>query len=105
MTPEEIQKVEDLVNKKIKEDLKVSFAEMTKEEAEKTGALHFFKAKYPDRVKVYFIAPAGKGIADAYSKEFCGGPHVENTAVIGKFKILKEKSVAAGVRRVRGVLK
>ena len=105
MTSEEIQKVEDLVNQKIKENLKVSFEEMPKEEAEKTDALHFFKAKYPDRVKVYFIAPVGKGIVDAYSKEFCGGPHVENTAVIGRFKILKEKSVAAGVRRIRGVLK
>lgn len=104
LTPEEKEQVEMLVNKKIKEDLQVQFDEMSKEEAERTGALHFFKAKYPDPVKIYFIAPEGKGISDAWSKEFCGGPHVSRTGEIGEFKIIKEEAVAAGVRRIRGVI-
>ncbi|MBT9171503.1 MAG: Alanine--tRNA ligase [Actinobacteria bacterium] len=75
---------------------------MSKEEAEKIGALHFFKAKYPERVRVYFI---GSSLEDAYSKEFCGGPHIERTSEIassaGGFKILKEEAVGAGIRRIR----
>ncbi len=105
LTPEEKETIEKLVNKKIKEDLPVQFEEMPKSEAEKTGALHFFKAKYPDQVKVYFIAPQGKGITDAWSKEFCGGPHVSKTGEIGEFKITKEEAVAAGVRRIRATVK
>ncbi|MBI2591540.1 MAG: alanine--tRNA ligase [Candidatus Brennerbacteria bacterium] len=104
LTPEEIKEVEDLVNKKIKEDLQVSFQEMPKTEAEKTGALHFFKLKYPEKVKVYFAAPSGKGINEAYSKEFCGGPHVNRSLEIGEFKIIKEEAVGAGVRRIRGII-
>lgn len=98
MTPEEIEKVEDLVNEKIQADLPVRFEEMLKAEAEKTGALHFFKLKYPETVKVYYI---GSNLATAVSKEFCGGPHVERTGAIGEFKVLKEESVGAGVRRIR----
>lgn len=101
LTPEEIQKVEDIVNKKIKEDLPVSSVEMPKVEAEKVGALHFFKAKYPDRVKVYFV---GKSLETAWSKEFCGGPHVTHTGEIVKFKIIKEEASAAGIRRIRAVV-
>lgn len=101
MTPEEIQKVEDLVNGKIKEDLPVNFKEMPKSEAEKTGALYFFREKYPDKVKVYYV---GKSIESAWSKEFCGGPHVKNTGEIGRFKISKEESVGAGTRRIRGIV-
>ena len=101
LTPEEISRVEGLVNKKIEEDLPVSFKEMKREDAEKTGALHFFKAKYPDTVKVYFV---GDSIENAWSKEFCGGPHVSKTGEIGKFRIKKEESVAAGIRRIRGVV-
>ncbi len=101
MTAEEIKKVEDLVNQKIQEDLPVSFKEMPKEEAEKTGALHFFKQKYPDIVKVYFI---GDDLKTAISKEFCGGPHVKKTSEIGEFKILKEEAVGAGVRRIRATV-
>ena len=101
MTPEEIKKVENLVNEKIKENLPVNFEEMPKNEAEKTGALYFFKEKYPDKVKVYYV---GKSLKSAWSKEFCGGPHVSNTGAIGHFKISKEESVGAGLRRVRGVV-
>ncbi len=111
LTPEEVKKVEDLVNEKIKEDLPVSFKEMPKAQAEKTGALHFFSAvsgsssggkeKYPDVVKVYFI---GKDIKSAWSKEFCGGPHVDHTGVIGHFKISKEESIGSGQRRIKAVV-
>ncbi|MBI3589716.1 MAG: alanine--tRNA ligase [Candidatus Liptonbacteria bacterium] len=101
LTPEEIKKVEDLVNEKIKEDLPVNFKEMPKEEAEKTGALFFFKEKYPDKVKVYYI---GKSLDSAWSKEFCGGPHVNHTGVIGKFKIAKEESIGANTRRIRATV-
>ena len=101
VTPEELKKVEDLVNEKIKEDLPMQFVEMSKDEAEKVGALHFFREKYPEKVKVYFV---GKDIASAWSKEFCGGPHVAHTGEIGHFRIAKEEAVGQGVRRVRGVV-
>ncbi len=98
---EELRQVEELVNEKIKEDLPVQFKEMPKEEAEKTGALYFFKEKYPDRVKVYFV---GRSLENAWSKEFCGGPHVTHTGEIGRVKIAKEEAVGAGVRRIRATL-
>lgn len=101
LTEEEVAQVEDLVNKAVQDDLPMQYQEMSKEEAEKTGALYFFKERYPERVKVYF---AGKTLEDAFSKEFCGGPHVEHTGTIGKFKIKKEESVGAGVRRIRAVV-
>lgn len=101
MTPEEISAVEDWVNEQIKKDLLVQKIELSLEEAKKTGALHFFTHKYPDTVNVYF---AGKSIENAVSKEFCGGPHVEHTGIIGKFKILKEESVSAGVRRIKAIV-
>ena len=103
LTKEELQKIEDIVNQKIKEDLPVNFIELPLEEAEKTGALHFFKEKYPSRVKVYSIGPSTNS-GQAYSKEFCGGPHVERTIQIGKFKILKEEAVSSGVRRIRAII-
>lgn len=101
LTPEEIKKIENLVNQKIQEDLPVKVVTLPLEEAQKTGALHFFKKKYPDEVKVYYI---GDSLKDAYSKEFCGGPHVSHTAEIGKLKIVKEESVGAGVRRIRAIV-
>ncbi|MFA6354147.1 MAG: alanine--tRNA ligase [Candidatus Paceibacterota bacterium] len=101
VTPEEIKKVEDLVNQKIKENLPVNFVELPKSEAEKTGALFFFKQKYPERVKVYFV---GDTLESAWSKEFCGGPHVSRTGEIGEFKISKEEAISAGVRRIRAVI-
>jgi len=98
MTQEEIKKVEELVNQKIKENLPVFYKEMSKAEAEKTGALHFFKAKYPEMV--YFIGEGENNI----SKEFCGGPHVNHTSEIGSFKIKKEEAVAGGIRRIRATI-
>lgn len=101
VTPEELRHVEEIVNKKIVEDLPVAYKELPKEEAAKTGALYFFKQKYPEKVKVYYV---GHRLDDAYSKEFCGGPHVGNTGTMGKFKIVKEEAVAAGVRRIRAIV-
>ncbi|MEK7657602.1 MAG: alanine--tRNA ligase [Patescibacteria group bacterium] len=101
MTPEEIKKTEDLVNQKINENLPVYCKEMNKIEAEKIGALAFFKAKYPEAVKVYFIGSSTDSEQAPVSVEFCGGPHVERTSEIGGFKILKEEAVSSGIRRVR----
>ena len=101
MTDEERQRVEEIVNQKITEGLPVNKVMMLKAEAEKTGARRFFGEKYPDEVSVYYI---GDTLEGAYSKEFCGGPHVENISVLGKFKIMKEEAVSAGVRRIRAVL-
>ena len=98
MTSEEIKRVEDAINEVIKKDLPVHKVELSLEEAEKTGALHFFNAKYPSQVKVYYI---GNSLEDAFSKEFCNGPHVEHTGEIGEVKIDKEEAVSAGVRRIR----
>ena len=102
LTPEEIRQVEDLINQKIKDDLPMQKKVLPKSEAEKTGALYFFKEKYPDPVNVYFI---GKSLEDAWSKEFCGGPHVTHTGEIGKFRIAKEEAVGAGTRRIRAVVR
>ena len=96
MTPEEIKQVEDLVNDKIKEDLPVKMEEMTLEEAKAVGATGVFESKYGERVKVYTIGD--------FSKEICGGPHVKHTGEIGKFKIIKEESSSAGIRRIRAIV-
>ena len=101
MTDEEKKKVEEIVNKKIAENLPVNKIILPKEEALKTGAYHSFNEKYGDQVSIYYI---GENLANAFSKEFCGGPHVINTGVLGKFKIIKEEAVAAGVRRIKAVL-
>ncbi|MBS3902842.1 MAG: hypothetical protein KGZ30_00485 [Anaplasmataceae bacterium] len=102
LTDDEKKKVEDLVNQKIKEDLPMQKVVLPRAEAEKTGALYFFKEKYPDPVNVYFI---GKDLESAWSKEFCGGPHVTHTGEIGEFHLAKEEAVSSGVRRIRGVVK
>ncbi|MBU2263623.1 alanine--tRNA ligase [Patescibacteria group bacterium] len=96
MTDEEIKKVEDLVNEKIKENLMVAYEEMSVEEAKEEGALGVFEHKYGEKVKVYSVGE--------YSKEICGGPHAENTSQLGHFKILKEEASAAGVRRIKAIL-
>jgi alanyl-tRNA synthetase len=99
MTPEEILKVEKIVNEKIKEDLPVHFEMLTVEEAKKRGAIGLFEHKYAtlgEKVKVYSIGN--------YSTEICGGPHVEHTAQIGTFKITKEEAVAAGIRRIKATI-
>lgn len=79
----------------------MTFVEMPLAEAKKTGALYYFKEKYPDTVKVYY---AGNSLESAYSKEFCGGPHVTHTGALGAFKILKEEAVSSGIRRIRATV-
>ncbi len=107
MTDDEKKKIEEIVNKKIAEALPMNMKEMTLDEALKTGARHSFDEKYGDKISVYFV---GNTIDSAYSKEFCGGPHVKNTNELAgpegkwKFKILKEEAVSAGVRRIKAVL-
>lgn len=102
MTAEEIQKVENLVNEKIQEDLPIICEEMSLEEAKIKGATGIFEQKYGERVKVYTIGPVRDG--HAFSAEICGGPHVDRTGLLGKFKIVKEEASAAGVRRIKAVL-
>ena len=97
MTDEEKKQVEDFVNQAIEKDLPVSCEQMNLEEAKKSGAEGAFESKYGEEVKVYEIP--------GFSKEICGGPHVESTGVIGgKFRIKKEQSSSAGVRRIKGVI-
>jgi alanyl-tRNA synthetase len=103
MTPEEIKQVEDLVNEKINEKLPVVFEEMPLDEAKENGATGVFGHKYGERVKVYSIGPL-TGLGQDFSKEICGGPHVENTRVLGKFKIIKEEASSAGIRRIKAIL-
>ena len=104
LTPEELQKIEDLTNEAVRKDYKVTKEEMVYEDAIKSGALAFFKLKYPSKVNVYSIGPlTGLGSA-AFSRELCGGPHVSHTAEIGHIKITKEEAVSAGVRRIRAVI-
>ena len=96
LTPEELQEVTRLVNEAIDSELPVICEEMTVEEAKKQGAIGVFDEKYGDKVKVYSIGD--------FSKEICGGPHVSNTSELGRFRILKEQSSSAGVRRIKAKL-
>jgi alanyl-tRNA synthetase len=97
MTPEEIKRVEDIVNEQIKKDLPVSFQTMTLGEAKDSGAIALFGDRYDEVVKVYSVGD--------FSKEVCGGPHVEHLGELGGVKIVKEQSSSAGVRRIKAVLR
>lgn len=96
MEEEEIREVERLVNEAIHRELPITMREMTVEEARAEGAIGLFGDKYGERVNVYTMGD--------FSKEICGGPHVENTSVLGAFKIQKEQSSSAGVRRIKAVV-
>ena len=104
MTPEEIKKVETIVNEQIDKDLPVTWKEMPTKEGLATGARGHFGEKYGDTVKVYIMGPENK----PYTMELCGGPHVEHTGTLSeggkRFKIIKEESSAAGIRRIKAVL-
>jgi len=104
MSAEEIKKVEDLVNQKIKDDLEVKKEEMSLKEALRSGALAFFKEKYPEKVTVYSIGDPSDPSGRVFSKEICAGPHVKRTGELGHFKIVKEESLGSGLRRIRAVL-
>jgi len=100
---DEIKKVERLVNEKIHEALIVERKEMPLNKALKEGAQAEFGHKYPEKVSVYTIANKSDN-PKWFSKEICTGPHVKNTKEIGKFKILKEESSAAGIRRIKAIV-
>jgi len=96
MTPEQIVKVQDLVNEQIRLNVAVDMKEMSLEDAKTAGAMGAFADKYGEKVKVYSIGN--------FSREICGGPHVQNTGELGVFKIIKEEASSAGVRRIKAVL-
>lgn len=100
LTQEEIKKVENLVNQKIKEALPVKRSEMPLAQAINSRAQAEFGAKYPDLVSVYTIGNENSW----FSREICTGPHVNNTSEIGKFKIIKEESIASGIRRIKATV-
>lgn len=109
VTPEQLAEVEKIVNEKIQEGLPVYRKDVAQADAVKLGAEMEFGQKYPDIVSVYFIGgeetgDAANPITGAFSKEFCGGPHVKNTSEIGYFKIKKEESSSRGVRRIKAVV-
>jgi len=99
MTKEQIEKVEEIVNGKIKENLPVSWTEMNLDEAKKSGAIGLFGHKYEDKVKVYNIGSDDK----SFSMEICMGPHAVSTGDLGRFKIVKEEAVSAG-GRIKAIL-
>ncbi len=108
MTPEQILKTEELVNSAIKANLPINCEELSLEEAKTRGAMGVFDSKYGEKVKVYTAAPqlanGQSDLTQAFSQEICGGPHVKNTGILGKFKIQKEESSSAGVRRIKAIL-
>ena len=101
LTDEQLRSIEQWVNKAITSEAEVQMQVLTLDEAKKSGAHGTFDAKYGDKVKVYTIA--GKD-GTVYSKEICGGPHVETLKGIGTYKIKKQESVAAGIKRIKAVL-
>ncbi len=101
MTDEEKKRVEAIVNEQIQLALPVKYEEMSLEDAKRLGAMGVFESKYGEKVKVYVMGDERKGI---FSKEICGGPHVENTSELGHFRIAKEESSSSGVRRIKAVL-
>lgn len=96
MTPEEIKAVEEYVNDAIKADVEITCEEMTVADAKASGAIGVFDSKYGEKVKVYTMGE--------FSKEICGGPHAKRTGELGKFRITKEQSSSAGIRRIKAVL-
>lgn len=100
LTSEQIEKVEALINEQIEKDLIVTMEEMSLSDAKSSGAKGIFDSKYGERVKVYTVGDPGS----SFSKEICGGPHVQHLSELGKFKIKKEESSSAGVRRIKAVL-
>jgi len=113
MTEEEVKKVADIVNKKIEEDLLVNQMKVSLNEAKEMNAIGLFGEKYSEKVSIYGIGPGFTLDPDAkdqrnrggyYSLEFCGGPHVGHSGIIGRLEITKEEAISAGVRRIRAEL-
>ena len=100
-TAEELKKVEELAREKIISDLPLTWVVMPKEKAQQMGAMALFGEKYGNDVRVVAIGAEGQEqISEAFSREFCGGTHVDRLGTIGDFKIIKEESISAGVRRI-----
>ena len=93
---EQLTKVENLVNEQLHRDLPVVCERTSLEKAQEMGAIGLFRERYGDWVNVYSIGD--------FSREICGGPHVEHTGELGRFRIVKERSIGAGLRRIRAVL-
>ena len=102
MTPEQIAEVEKLVNEAITADLPIRFHVTTLDGAKQEGAIGVFDDRYASEVKVYVVGDDAKG--NVFSKEICGGPHVARTGMLGSFKIQKEESSSAGIRRIKAVV-
>ena len=96
LNDEQVNKVFDLINIKIEEDLPVSFIETTPDEAIKKGALHFFAEKYGEKIKMYTIGSD----KDFFSREICGGPHVTSTGLLGHARMIKQEKIGSGVIRI-----
>ncbi len=103
VTKDELAQIEEIVNQKICDALLVTHKHLSPSEATAAGAIGLFNEKYGNEVIVYAIGPWSEESAP-YSLEICGGPHVDNTAEIGRFKIIKEESVSAGIRRIRATI-
>jgi alanyl-tRNA synthetase len=104
LTDEQIKQVESIVMQKIKENLPVHFEMIPTEEAKKMGAIGLFEDTYADVSKIYFIGDTKKSHTDAYSIEFCGGPHVEQTVVLKSFKIYKQENLGKGMKRLYAIV-
>lgn len=111
LTDEELKKVQDLVNKKIQENLPVHFEMMPLAKAKKIGAIGLFDEKYQEDVKIYFIGGpsthsvrSGRPRSEYYSVEFCGGPHVDFTSKLKKFKIIRQENIGKGQRRLYSIV-
>lgn len=100
LTPEELREIERSIQEQIHKDMPVFFRELPKEEALKTGALHFFGEKYPDTVRIYYIGDEKNPL----SAEFCNGPHVAHTGEIGIFRIIKQESLGKEIKRIRATV-
>jgi alanyl-tRNA synthetase len=101
LKPEEVKEVERLANEKIRQSLPVTSVTMPIDEAKKLGAMALFNEKYGDTVRVIGIgAPDAQNLSQAFSREFCGGTHIDNTGKIVGLKIIKEESISTGVRRI-----
>src|SRR5579885_371811 len=105
LTEEQIKQIEAIVNEKIRDNLPVHFEMLPLQTAKQIGAIGLFDEKYEDKVKIYFIGGSGKeGDHEAYSKEFCGGPHVDFTGKLKSFKIIKQESVGKNQRRIYAIV-
>lgn len=102
LTDEQIEEVFALINKKIEEDLPVTFIETTPSEAIEKGALHFFAEKYGEKVKMYTIGPSSHEASKdtPFSREICGGPHVTSTSLLGHARMIKQEKIGSGIIRI-----